>query len=159
MRRSKSLSVSIILYYASIYLLHFMILCKLGRWILLINTLPLIDLIKIILLKIISLLRFDQCGKFISSFYPHWSLIHGNIVIMSDSLRVRRVELYQLSIVYVLTKFLGCIRRSIVFIHKLIIPEVLSICICQRSLTIVLIHILCLFNQYLVVIYRFLLGL
>lgn len=59
--RSKSLSVSTVLDYVSIYLLYFMILCKLGRWILLINTLSLIDLIKIIQLEIIFLLRFDQC--------------------------------------------------------------------------------------------------
>ena len=58
-RRSKSLTTTTILYYISIYLLNFMILRKLRWWILLIDTLSLIHLIKVILLKIISLLRFD----------------------------------------------------------------------------------------------------
>lgn len=93
--RSKSLSVSTVLYYVSIYLLYFMILCKLGRWILLINTLSLIDLIKIIQLEIIFLLRFDQCWKLIIySFYTHRSIIHRYFIIMHNSFRDRRIELY-----------------------------------------------------------------
>ena len=146
MRRSKSLPVSIALYYVSIYLLYFVILSELGRWILLINTLPLVNLIKIIL-KIISLLRFDKSWKLIiPSFYAHRSLIHGGVIIMSNRLWNWRAELYLLCIIYILTEFLGGIRGPVLFIHKLIFYEVLSICISQRSFTIILIYKLCLIN-------------
>jgi hypothetical protein len=46
MRRSKSLTISII--YICIYMLNLIVLSKIRRWILLINTEPLIILIKII---------------------------------------------------------------------------------------------------------------
>jgi hypothetical protein len=46
MRRSKSLTISII--YICIYMLNLIVLSKIRRWILLINTDPLIILIKII---------------------------------------------------------------------------------------------------------------
>lgn len=46
MRRSKSLTISII--YICIYMLNLIVLSKIRRWILLINTEPLVILIKII---------------------------------------------------------------------------------------------------------------
>jgi len=101
MRWPKSLSATSILYYISIYLLNFMILRKLWRWILLVNTLSLIHLIKVILLKIVSLLWFDQSGKLIWSFDSQWSLINWYFIILYNSFRNRWIELYKLRIIYI----------------------------------------------------------